>query len=118
MATGFDTIESGLFANYGKTTPDLTVTATASLTVNQRVVECQVAATSTTVTITLPSVHQAAGKMFTITATTLGSGSKVTVADAGDSLNNISEDLDEALDALCMFSNGRDWFIMATNLSA
>jgi DNA-binding beta-propeller fold protein YncE len=88
------------------------VTADVNLDACDQVVECDT--TSAAITVTLPPVHEAQGKIYTIALVTDG-GSNVTIADRNDSYNWDGDyTLGDADDAYILYSNGRQWYVLAT----
>ena len=89
------------------------VTAAATLTPVDRVVE----ATATAAwAITLPPVSECAGQVYTIHAEISSSGA-VTVQDQNDSIDWTDRLLDADLDGVCLFSDGRKWWVICNDVS-
>ena len=89
------------------------VTAAAiTLDVYDQVVECDT--TSNAITVTLPPVVEAKGKIYSIALITDG-GNDVTIQDQDDSRNWDGDyTLADANDEYVLFSNGRKWHVLST----
>uniref|UniRef100_A0A6M3IYR6 Uncharacterized protein n=1 Tax=viral metagenome TaxID=1070528 RepID=A0A6M3IYR6_9ZZZZ len=86
-----------------------TLTATGTLDVWDLVTN--VDSSGAAVTVTLPAVEKARGKIYTITAETVGNN--ITITDAGDDTIFTDSVLDTADDYSVLFSNGTRWFELA-----
>jgi len=64
------------------------------------------------VTVTLPAVEKARGKIYSITAETVGNN--ITITDAGDDTIFTDITLNTADDFAVLFSNGTRWFELAS----
>ena len=90
------------------------VAANTSLSIYQQVVECTVGNT-TTITITLPDVAEAIGRVYSIRAVSVGSSSHVKVSDNdeseafGPSGNGTDYDMSATGDRVALFSDGKAW---------
>lgn len=82
-------------------------TASATLTILEQVVECD--STAGIMTITLPPVSEAKGKIFSIYLDT--DGGDITIQDQDDSRGWDGDyTLDDVGDAYALYSNGRSWY--------
>ena len=63
--------------------------------------------------VTLPSVAEAAGKLYSIGITTDG-GATATVSDKGDDAALTDITLTDDEDGVVLYSDGRYWWVMAT----
>ena len=90
----------------------LAATVSATLTVNQQTVEC-VTGAAVDVTITLPNVEEAKGRIFTIQLITDG-GFDVVIQDQDESRSWTDLTLDTALDYAVLYSDGRKWWVLAS----
>jgi len=88
-------------------------TTTYSMSVYDRVVRIILVSTNA-MAVTLPSVAEAKGMLYSIRITTDG-GAAATIDDLGDdaALNQITLTDDE--DGVILYSDGRNWWVMATN---
>ena len=93
----------------------LHATEDATLTVNQQMVVATTGAVSD-VTVTLPSVVLAAGKIFTLTLETDG-GKDLVVQDADDSVNWTDLTMDTQYDYAVLYSDGRRWWVLASEVA-
>jgi hypothetical protein len=89
--------------------------ANATLGVHDRVVI--VNSNSSAVTITLPNVGEAAGKIFTVTAEN-GLTNNVTIAHAGESKNWANQTLAGNGAQRVLYSDGISWFVLASATGA
>lgn len=87
------------------------LTETGALGVHDRVVV--VDSTEGAVTVTLPNVAEAAGKIFTISAPTAGTNN-VVIADGGVSMNWSNITLSTNNHKRALYSDGITWFAIAT----
>ena len=86
--------------------------AAVTLTVNQQTVECDT--TSNAITVTLPDVNEAYGRIFTVALITDG-GNDVTIQDQDESRNWDGDyTLADADDEYVFYSNGRKWYVLTT----
>lgn len=88
--------------------------ADATLSVFEQVVT--VKTDTSTSTITLPGVAEAIGKTFSILGTD-GLTNNVTVADADDSIGWSDQTIAKANGSILLYSDGRIWHIIASDLS-
>jgi len=88
-------------------------TTTYSMSVYERVVRIILVGTNA-MAVTLPSVAEAKGMLYSIRITTDG-GAAATIDDLGDdaALGQITLTDDE--DGVILYSDGRNWWVMATN---
>ena len=94
------------------------VFATVSMTLasNQVVCEC-VTGGAVDVTITLPNVEEAAGKIYSISLITDG-GFDVVVQDQDESRDWEGDfTMDTALDYVLLYSDGRKWFVLNSEVA-
>ena len=68
-----------------------------------------------TIAITLPSVQDARGRVYSIRCPDVGGG--VTVADEDDSVEWSDQTFDADGEYLELYCNGRQWIILATDIS-
>ena len=87
------------------------VTANATLGVHDRVVF--VDSTAGAVTVTLPDVGEAAGKVFTITCPSAGTNN-VVITDGAVSTNWSNITLSTNNHKRALYSDGVSWFVLAT----
>ena len=88
-------------------------TASATLGVNDQV--CDVDTTDGAVTITLPNVEEAAGRIYSIFLITDG-GNDVTIQDQDESRDWEGDfTLADADDGYVLYSDGRKWHTLATS---
>ncbi len=85
---------------------------TYTMSVYERVVIVTTDATYTTA-VTLPSVAEAKGGVYTIRLVTDG-GQNVTVTDKSDDAALSDITLADAGDAVCLYSDGFKWFVLGT----
>jgi len=89
----------------------LRVDENATLGVHDRVVIAD--STEGAVTVTLPNVGEAAGKIFTVTAPA-GNTNNVVIAHGGESLNWSNITLNAANAKAALYSDGVTWFRIAS----
>jgi len=65
--------------------------------------------------VTLPSVAEAKGKLYSICITTVGSATATIVAKGTDCGHLGTITLTDDEDGVILFSDGRNWWVMATN---
>jgi hypothetical protein len=87
------------------------VTAALVMDVYDMCVECDT--TAAAFAVTLPNVALAKGKIYTIMLVTDG-GFDVTIQDNDEAKFWSNLTLDDAGDGYALYSNGRQWFIIAT----
>jgi hypothetical protein len=85
-------------------------TASATLALYEQ--QVRVDTTDGAVSITLPSVAEAKGLMFSIILETDG-GTDLTIQDADDSYNWADLTCDDALDGYLLYSDGHVWWQLA-----
>jgi len=90
----------------------LAATVSATLTVNQQCVEC-VTGAAVDVTLTLPPVNEAYGRIYTIRLLTDG-GFDVVIQDQDESVAWTDLTLDTASDFAVLYSDGRKWWTLAS----
>jgi len=93
----------------------LHATESATLGVNQQVVVCTTGAVSD-VTITLPAVVDAVGRLYTFSLETDG-GKDLVVQDADDSVNWTDLTMDTQYDYAILFCDGRRWWVLASEVA-
>ena len=93
----------------------LHATESATLTVNQNVVVGTTGAV-VDVTLTLPAVVDAIGRIFTISLETDG-GKDIVVQDADDSVNWTDLTLDTQYDYAILLCDGRRWWVLASEVA-
>jgi hypothetical protein len=92
--------------------------STYSLEVADQVVELTVNTANSSVTISLPSVVEAKGRIYSIMAVLVANSKHVYVTDkAGDDTLLATIDLDTTADFVILYSNGRRWFILASEMA-
>ena len=69
---------------------------------------------SNALAVTLPSVAEARGKMYSIRITTDG-GAAATIDDKGDDAALTQIALTDDEDGVILYSDGRNWWVMATS---
>jgi len=93
----------------------LHATESATLTVNQNVVVGTTGAV-VDVTLTLPAVVDAIGRIFTISLETDG-GKDIVIQDADDSVNWTDLTLDTQYDYAILLCDGRRWWVLASEVA-
>ena len=92
----------------------LAVTESVTLEVYEQTVEC-VTGAAVDVTVTLPNVCEAKGKIYTIVLVTDG-GFDVVIQDQDESKNWTDLTLDTVLDYAVLYSDGRKWWTLASEV--
>ena len=87
----------------------------ATLGVNQQIVVCTTGAVSD-VTVTLPAVVDAVGRIYTFSLETDG-GKDLIVQDADDSVNWTDLTMDTQYDYAILFCDGRRWWVLASEVA-
>lgn len=88
--------------------------AAVSMTIRDRVVHCDT--TSNAITLTLPDVAEAEGKIFTIKLITDG-GNNVTLQDRDESYQWSDLTFNDAGEAVCLYSDGHMWHVLANTIT-
>lgn len=112
------TFTKDFFANYGKENVKCISTMTSqTLGVNDQRVEIR-PATQTNITLTLPSVKEAAGRFYSIHLLSLSTANTITIADQDDSLDwtDISN-MDAASDSVLLYADGLRWFVVDNQIA-
>jgi hypothetical protein len=94
---------------------DATASTTDTLEVYETVCDVDNNNASYTVTIYLPSVAAAKGRMYAIRATDFGAG--VIIADQDDSLEWSDLTTDADGEYTLLYSDGRQWFSLSTDIA-
>ncbi len=92
------------------------LTSATTLTLNQRVVRATVNTTYDSYTVTLPSVTEAAGLVFTIQVTVANSKA-LTLVDQDDSEDWSDLTFDTDADAAVLYSDGRKWWVILNDIA-
>jgi hypothetical protein len=86
-------------------------TAAATIGLNERTIKCTANTATDSYTLTLPSVSDAMGMIFSFSAT-IANAKVITVAHAGDSENWTNLTLDTDNDRATLYSNGVAWCVI------
>ena len=92
------------------------LTAAVSLTIREQVVRVTANTASDDWTLTLPSVAEAAGLLFSIVST-IANAKTVTVADAGDDADFSNLTLDTDDDYAVLWSDGLRWYVLTDGIA-
>lgn len=114
------------FQNFRNITADDGDSVTTQLNEKDLFVEGQVATAYGTVTLNLPPVGRMAGKIVSVTATSVANSKHIYVLahretglgnQDGDDPDIASIDLDTTEDYVILYSNGRRWIVLASEMA-
>jgi len=118
--------EERILARDGDGVVDLSGEGTYDLSRYERDVKATVNTANGTLTINLPPVGEAKGLIFTVICTTAANSKHIYVlahsesslgAQDGDDPSMPSIDLDTTADYAVLYSNGRRWFVLASEMA-
>lgn len=93
----------------------LSMTEDATLGVNQQIVVGTTGAVAD-ITLTLPAVVEAIGRIYTVSLETDG-GKDLVIQDADDSVNWTDLTLDTQYDYAVLYCDGRRWWVLASEVA-
>lgn len=89
-----------------------------SIAVGDQVVHVTTVADEGAITLTLPSVAMAAGKIYSIMLITLGDDEVITIADNDDSVDWADiTNMDAANDSVVLYSDGYKWHVLLNDIA-
>ena len=89
-----------------------------TIAVDDQVVHVTTTADEGNITLTLPSVAMAAGKIYTIMLITLGDDEVISIVDNDDSVDwSDITDMDAANDSVCLYSDGYKWHVLLNDIA-
>jgi len=91
---------------------------TYSMSVYETTILISAGHTSNTLTLTLPPVSKAKGKLYSIRQVLVTGSGITTLEDLGDDAAFTSLSLDETADHVLLYSDGYQWIAVFNNLSA